>query len=191
MKALIYLHKYGSSSQKVELTWPKRMLSPDLEMSNVRLGLLMTYAASVAIFPRFHPSKLPRAAPSARRGIFKALLNGCLRMHFESLFERDLETAVFAPGGEQPGSAPALQPSESPGPNLFTSPRRLLPLQGRLRLGLLLTLFDDFLQLTLHYSSSFIKDPGFMTLIFFFHSINYQPTTSSRIWLNTSLSICT
>ena len=92
MKALIYLHKYSSSSQKVELTWPIRMLSPDLEMSNVRLGLLMTYAASVAIFPRFHPSKLPRAAPSARRGILKALLKGCLRMHFESLFERDLET---------------------------------------------------------------------------------------------------
>lgn len=146
MKALMYPHKYSSSSQKVELAWPKRMLSPDLEMSDVRLGLLMTYVASVAIFPRFHPSTLPRAAASARRGILKALLNGCLRMHFESLFERDLETesvitgvsgsvAAFAPGGEQPGSAPALQPSESPGPSLFTSPRRLLPPPGRLRRG--------------------------------------------------------
>lgn len=92
MKALMYLHKYSSSSQKVELAWPKRMLSPDLEMSNVRLRLLMTHAASVPIFLRFHPSKLLRAAPSARRGFLKALSNGCLRMHFELLLERDLET---------------------------------------------------------------------------------------------------
>lgn len=72
MKALMYPHKYSSSSQKVELAWPKRMLGSDLEMSDVRLGLLMTYVASVAIFPRFHPSTLPSSS-LARRGILKAL----------------------------------------------------------------------------------------------------------------------
>lgn len=120
---------------KVELAWPKRMLSPDLEMSDVRLGLLMTYVASVAIFPRFHPSTLPRLSSSLGRkrhsqGAFKWLLKNALRIIIRKRFGNrigDNRCPVevwlpFAPGGEQPGSTEALQPSESPGPSLFPSP---------------------------------------------------------------------
>ena len=161
MKALMYLHKYSSSSQKVELAWPKRMLSPDLEMSNVRLGLLMTYVASMAIFPRFHPSTLPRAAASERRGILKALLNGCLRMHFESLFERDLETESVITGvsGSVAAFAGRRAARLSPGPAALREPWTesvhvsppAPPTARPLTTWLVLTVCDEFLHIGLFF----------------------------------------
>ena len=92
MNTAMYLYKYNSSSQKVELVWHKATLSPNLEMSNARFGLLMTHAVSAANFQDFIQEITHDAVPSEGRCTLKVLLNGCLRLHFTSLFERDLKT---------------------------------------------------------------------------------------------------
>lgn len=96
MNTAMYLYKYNSSSQRVELVWHKAMQSPDLEMSNARLGLLVTHAVSAAISQDFIQENTHDAVPSEGRCILKVLFNGCLRLRFTWLFERDLKTKTKA-----------------------------------------------------------------------------------------------
>lgn len=94
MNTAMYL--YNSSSQRVGLVWHKAMLSPDLEMSDARLGLLVTHAVSAAITQDFIQENTHDAVPSEGRCILKLFLNGSLRLHFTWLFERDLKTETKA-----------------------------------------------------------------------------------------------
>lgn len=129
-----------------------------------RLGLLMTYVASVAIFPDFTQAHFHMSSSLGTKrhsqGLFKWLLKNALRI----IIERDLETesvitgvsgsvAAFAPGGEQPGSAWPCSPQRALDRVCSVSPPAP-PTARPLTTWLVLTLCDDFLS-TLDYSSLF------------------------------------